>query len=177
MIKYIYLVLLSFLVLISIINFNKLDKTKETKKISLNYLNSLTNTANDVHDQNIILISGDTIKMNTLKGECFFYFYSNNDCMTCVNDNIHEVINLAENTKNNLYVITTYERIHDLYLFQRKTKLKRLHLGYVQNCSITNSFFLIKFNNGEFSNSYYPIKGEEFATDKYLNKIKFLFND
>ena len=155
----------------------KLRKSNEINEVSTNFLNSLTSTAAiNFRDQEIVLISGDTVNTRNLTGECLLYFFSENDCMPCVYDNIYEIINLAEKTKNNLYVITTKDRMHDLYLFHKIEKFKNLHFGYIQNSFINKSFFVIKFKSGGISNSYYHVRGQFKATEKYFENVQFIFD-
>ncbi len=151
---------------------------RDLQSESKNYLNSLINVSDINDDAKIILTTNDTLSIANLKKPCLCYFYSSSECMSCVEENIFELLKLEKN-KNlfNIYIISTIENFEYLKIMSKTHISDSLIFCYWANKEIvTPSFYFMIFNNGVISNIYYPIKGESKTTLKYLKKASTKLN-
>lgn len=182
-----YLAPFSILILLvmSILSYVKINTTthklEEYEKLiinlqndSENYLSSLNSHSFGHSDLRILLMTGDTISLSTIKNPNLFYFFSPNDCNTCVEENIFAIIELAKNYySKDKYIITTKDKMQYLSLLSRAHKINSLYFGYVLGESVIPvSHYFMVFNGG-ISNSYYPRMGHFESTQRYLqNALK-----
>jgi hypothetical protein len=187
--KYFYPSLLTLTVISLIFSFFKLKNTNDIIaeyndlcKImhleSENYLTSLIRRNNLYADSKIILEKGDTILLTEMKKPSLCYSFSSNDCMSCIEENIFGLIELAKsNTHSNIYIMTTSENMSYLRMMSKIQDISTLNFCYwaFEN-SNNESFYFMIFKDGEISNIYYPQKNEWDSTKKYLNNSFGMLN-
>jgi hypothetical protein len=146
---------------------------------SKNYLESLTSYNVNYSNAKVLSMEGDTIELKDLKKPCLCYFFTPNECETCIDENIFALIKLSRNKKiANIYVITTKERMHYINLMSRAYKTNSLSFGYLlYPLNLSRSNYFIVFEDGRLLNSYYPRKGEFVSTQKYLKKTVEVINN
>lgn len=188
--KYFYqfaILLLFVLTIVSEVKINSFKKSlsefKNENKVlqndSENYLNSLFNYSINHPDSLISILTSDTISLSTIRHPTLFYFFSPNDCMSCVDENIFTIINLAKiNVSINIYIVSTIDKMQYLSSFSKTQKIKTLFFAYViGELGIPASNYFIVFENGKVSNSYYPLKNQFESTERYLQNAMKIRKD
>jgi hypothetical protein len=152
---------------------NQLEDSK-TQNIILdktvaNYLHSLLNQSIDHSNSTYFLITGDTIRNTNIRKPSLFYLFSPEDCASCVEENILNLVELSKkNDSISIYIISSKEKLHYLSLMARSYTSNTLHLGYILGDEkIFISHYCI-MEDGPTSNSYYPLKGYFESTKRYL---------
>jgi hypothetical protein len=160
---------------------NKIEKydkiSKKFQNDSENYLSSLTNFSAGYSDSNFILETGDTINFADRSHSGLFFFFSSKDCMTCVEENIFELIKLAKAANSiPLYILTTKENRRYIELLSRANDIKDISYGFcMQESQFSSHHYFYISENGEISNTYYPKKGSFGSTKRYLKDVRRIF--
>lgn len=183
--KYSYPLILFLLAMMTVFNYMKLntanDKIEKYDKVnrklqndSENYLSSLTGYSAGYSGSNIMLITGDTLNFADRSGFGLYFFFSSNDCMTCVEENVFELIKLAKGTKPfPVYIFTTKENRRYIELLSRANDIKSISYGFcTEESQILSHHYFYVSDNGEISNTYYPEKGNFGSTKRYLENIR-----
>lgn len=182
--KYLYPIMLLSLAVMTALNYLKLhtahDKIEKYDEICKNlqndsesYLSSLTGYAAEYSGQKILLMTGDIVNLTDTGNPGLFFFFSPNECMSCIEENIFTLIKLAKNCSRDIYIVSTREEISYLRLLYKVHKVDSLHFGYFLGTSgISASCFFMKLENGKMSNTYYPLKGKFESTQRYLDLVK-----
>jgi len=181
--KYLASISIIVLSLVSIFSYSKiLDYTARMKDYENlnrnlltdleNYLNSLTNCVYNHSNLEIALMKGDTICLSDINNTSIFYLFSANDCSSCIEENIFNIINLQK--KNLLaikYIISSEEKIEYLCNLSRTYGNDSLLFGYALDDSNTKeSHYFLVLEDGSISNTYYPKMGCFESTKKYIYK-------
>jgi hypothetical protein len=153
----------------------KYDKVnRKLQNDSENYLSSLTGYSAGYSDSAIILMTGDTINLTTMGNPGLFFFFSSKDYMTCVEENVFELIKSAKVTNSfPLYIFTTKENRRYIELLSRANDIKNIGYGFCteESQGLSLHYFYIS-DNGEISNTYYPEKGNFGSTKRYLENVR-----
>ncbi|WP_423128787.1 hypothetical protein [Gaoshiqia sp. Z1-71] len=182
--KYLYFAFLLILAALSLSNYSRISKAKakiekqhnDLNQIlteSGNYLTSLTSQPHNYVSSKILLVSNDTLNLLDSNVKGLFYIFSQNDCVTCIEENIFTLIDYTKKASTqNVYIISTKENIRYLKLLAKVYRYNSLNFGWLMNSvDIPASCYFKKYDNGMISNTYYPIKGEFACTKKYLDKM------
>jgi len=182
--KYFSLVFIMVLFLFTIFSYlkikstlKKLEEYQELTQVLQNdskiFLFSLQKKSFSHSDLKIVLTTGDTIDLATLNGLSGFYLFSPDDCSTCTEENIFSIIgSVKEDSPKNFYIISTESKLHYLTMLSKAYSHKSLFFGYILGDSdIQVSHYFMTLNNGDQSNSFYPIRGNIESTKRYLNSM------
>ncbi len=142
------------------------------KKEILSYLKPTI----DIFDLEVLLLNKDTVnfKYNKCMNPSLLYYFSINDCNTCVDENINLILKcfLADDSIN-VVLASSESNFRDLYLKQRVNYNSRVKYGIIKNItSITTNFFVFVNKRGQQSNVYYPVIGKSQITEEYLRSIR-----
>lgn len=137
-----------------------------------NYLDFLTSYSVRPNFPMIKMINGDTINNLETNVPCLYFIFSNHDCLKCVENNLHELLELDKDSNTiKINIVTTLDNSRFIELYSRSNASKNISYGYtLSNSELLPLHYFIAFPNGQISNPFYPEKGDISFTKKYLKK-------
>lgn len=136
------------------------------------YLHSLTNNSINIRNVEISTITGDTILVNNSEIPIFIYHFHTNECCTCIDQHISELLEISKNTTNfDILVTTNKENVNYLKKIAKIKQDTKLNFGFLVTSEINQSFFLKIKKGGKMTNTYYPDNNNYKSTKRYLKNI------
>ncbi|MFW6275087.1 MAG: hypothetical protein ACOC2M_00475 [bacterium] len=187
--NYIYIILLGLAAIMLFFNGYRIKRVRyDLEKGEQNYqllkrdseifLNSLLNV-NCVNDlSKILLVNGDTLMLNKVKSKSLYFFFPANECMSCVEQNVFALLDFSkENTELNVYIVAAKQQMRYIQVMYKSHRESNVIFGILldEKPQFNSSFYFLS-KEGEFTNVFYPQKGEFEATELYLKKIKKSLN-
>lgn len=178
-----YITVFSIIVLLSLtlVNYNtnikhstKIEECNslnmELNSLAENFLFSLLHSSMNHFNSNYFLLNDSTGNGMRLKWPCLIYVFSEEECSTCVEENIFNFIDLSmKNDSIYFYIITTNKNSNILNRLSRIHSHERLLFGYnLSDENIVGSYYFLINHDGQSTNSYFPIKGSFQNTKRYL---------
>lgn len=187
--NYFYIIFLGLAAITLFLNCSKFKKiTIELKKANYQYqnakkdseifLNSLLNKNYTRDLCTLLLIDGDTLNLHETKTNGLYFFFPANECMSCVEQNIFALLDFSKkHSELNIYVVTVKQQIHYINIISKSHRESAVNFGVLlDEIPRVNSSFYFFSKVGEFSNVFYPSKGEFEVTELYLKKVEEVLN-
>jgi len=190
MMRYLVFIFVIILFVFTTISYFKVSKTvnelefmklhaQEIQTMSDDFLNSLLNSRIEHFDSIFNISSNEALSFYDINKPALIYFFSPNDCISCIDDNIFTMINLSQKYNSiNVYIISTKEKMSYLISLSRTHKTGSLNFAYLLDKPIppSSNYFLL-FEDGSLSNTYFPIQSRFASSQQYLLKAFYVNTD
>lgn len=139
---------------------------------SENYLASLLTTSEDLSKVNVNVLGNNECALYDLCNTNLCYYFSPNDCETCIEENIFELVKMIRNKElSKVIIISKEDKLRYLKLLERTHREEDIIFATTDSMCLKKSCYFLFDKNCHKSNFYYPVKGEFGFTLLYLEAV------
>jgi len=154
--------------------FNRYIEFNQSKKFDLNtYLETLTDVSIGTKIVSIISVSGDTLDLEHQLRPSLVYYFPENECSGCIQENVQNLISTKiDTTICNIYITSEVENAKLLNKFARGNQYHSAKFAYMKLSSkIQKHCYFVIYEDGEISNCFYPVDDFTNTSNRYLDFV------